>query len=432
MHDPRTPANCYVRITCARHTVVRTSVAFHRAGLELSARHTQEYYTDSHPLTSLNFIRITTEELRTAYRRHVNEASVVTSFSFVRYTRVLTHLAWVKLRGGSIRPGIPPSIFNLPASCLPTPKLTPRLAKVKDQQLRYFLQKEKITSFDAFKPERNLQKQYKNLIISRSKERLECLFMTDKFSECSLSVIVENKPTLCSPLTLSAFKNGIIVLLFKTLHPNNGLRSYTQFDETVRLAMHYDIPFDKTIENVVTLHQAHASVCVDTEKAKTYQPYGGAHPVYSSPWHSAKQIKDWLTNNEIDVLNCPSQSPDLNPIENLRKTLKAFTRRLRGTGTRPGPVTGTGPGPATGTRPGPGTGTGPEPATGTGPGPVTGKGQGTGTRLGPDTGTRTGPGAGTEQGLGTRTGPRTGLEPRSGPKLKTGIVQSWRAVQSYT
>ncbi|KAF2357557.1 hypothetical protein FHG87_011687 [Trinorchestia longiramus] len=92
--------------------------------------------------------------------------------------------------------------------------------------------------------------------------------MTDNFSECSLSVIVENKPTLCSPLTLSAFKNGISVPLFKTLPPNNGLRSYTQFDETVRLAMHYDIPFDKTIQNVVTLLQAHTSACVDTEKEK--------------------------------------------------------------------------------------------------------------------------------------------------------------------
>ncbi|KAF2345536.1 hypothetical protein FHG87_023708 [Trinorchestia longiramus] len=92
--------------------------------------------------------------------------------------------------------------------------------------------------------------------------------MTDNFNECSLSVIVENKPTLCSPLTLSAFKNGISVPLFKTFHPNNGLRSYTQLDKTVPLAMHYDIPFDKTIENVVTVLQAHASACVDTEKEK--------------------------------------------------------------------------------------------------------------------------------------------------------------------
>ncbi|KAF2354602.1 hypothetical protein FHG87_014647 [Trinorchestia longiramus] len=160
------------------------------------------------------------------------------------------------------------SIFNVPASCLPSPKPAPRPAKVEDQQLRDFLQKDKITSFDAFKPERNLQKQYKNLIISRSKERLVCLFISGYFSECSLSVIVENKPTLCSPLTLSAFKNDISVPLFRTLHPNNGLRAYTQFDETVRLAMHCDIPFDKTIQNVVTLLQAHTSACVHTEKEK--------------------------------------------------------------------------------------------------------------------------------------------------------------------
>ncbi|KAF2344905.1 hypothetical protein FHG87_024339 [Trinorchestia longiramus] len=90
--------------------------------------------------------------------------------------------------------------------------------------------------------------------------------MTDNFSEYSLSVIVENKPTLCSPLTLSAFKNGISVPLFKIFHPNNGWRSYTQFDETGRLAMNYDIPFDKTIQNVVTLLQAHTSACVHRER----------------------------------------------------------------------------------------------------------------------------------------------------------------------
>ncbi|KAF2343784.1 hypothetical protein FHG87_025460 [Trinorchestia longiramus] len=92
--------------------------------------------------------------------------------------------------------------------------------------------------------------------------------MTNNFRECSLSMIVENKPTLCSPLTLSAFKNSISVPLFKTLHPKNGLSLYTQFDETVYLAMNYDIPFDKTIRNVVTLLQAHTSACVDIEKEK--------------------------------------------------------------------------------------------------------------------------------------------------------------------
>ncbi|KAF2347151.1 hypothetical protein FHG87_022094 [Trinorchestia longiramus] len=95
-----------------------------------------------------------------------------------------------------MRPGIPPSIFNVPASCLPSPKPAPRPAKVKDQQLRYFLPKDKITSFDAFKPERNLQKQYKNLIISRSKERLVCLFMTDYFTHTSAYVDTEKDKKL--------------------------------------------------------------------------------------------------------------------------------------------------------------------------------------------------------------------------------------------
>ncbi|KAF2356611.1 Zinc finger C2CH-type [Trinorchestia longiramus] len=127
----------------------------------------------------------------------------------------------IKLRGGSMRPGISPSIFTVPASYLPSPKLTPRPAKVEGQQLRYFLQKDKVTSFDAFKPECNLQKQYKNLIISRLKERLVCLFMTDNFIR-----------------------------------------------QTVRLTMNNDIPFDKTIQNVVTLLQAHTSADVDNEKEK--------------------------------------------------------------------------------------------------------------------------------------------------------------------
>ncbi|KAF2352281.1 hypothetical protein FHG87_016964 [Trinorchestia longiramus] len=40
----------------------------------------------------------------------------------------------IKLYGGSMRPEILPSIFNVPASCLPFPKPAPRPAKVEDQQ----------------------------------------------------------------------------------------------------------------------------------------------------------------------------------------------------------------------------------------------------------------------------------------------------------
>ena len=78
--------------------------------------------------------------------------------------------------------------------------------------------------------------------------------MTENFGECSsLPVIVENKPTLCCPLTCSAFEKGISVPLGKAVHPNNGLRSYSQFDEAVRLLINYDIPFDNKIQHVVTL-----------------------------------------------------------------------------------------------------------------------------------------------------------------------------------
>ena len=64
----------------------------------------------------------------------------------------------VKLPGGFTRPAIPPSIFSVPTSCLPTPKPSPRKPKQEDEQLHYFQEKDRINSFCDFSPDKELQK----------------------------------------------------------------------------------------------------------------------------------------------------------------------------------------------------------------------------------------------------------------------------------
>ena len=83
-----------------------------------------------------------------------------------------------------------------------------------------------------------------------------------------MTVLVENKSKLCSPLVCFVYMGGVRVPLGTILNPNNGLSSYSQFDAVVHNCLGYKIPLYEVLRKVVTVLQAQETE--DKKKVKTW------------------------------------------------------------------------------------------------------------------------------------------------------------------
>lgn len=64
---------------------------------------------------------------------------------------------------------------------------------------------------------------------------------------------------------------------------------------------------------------------LESKLLSTIQDHGIQNPIFqqdSAPCHVSKKSKEWIANNEINLLDWPGYSPDLNPIENVWSVFK--------------------------------------------------------------------------------------------------------------
>ena len=176
----------------------------------------------------------------------------------------------VRVAGGSSRPTHPPSTFDFPKSCLPTPKPAPRKRKVEFSTQSWLDKNDIFKSFSEFNPTKELCTKYKNILISPFPEKKTYGFVCNN-KECQTLITVLDKPTMLCPVTFEAYKKGVKVTVPQPiLSPNNGFCRYSQFFEAVNYVVQWTLPEDSTLVKVANeLEESqNNSIPVDTERSK--------------------------------------------------------------------------------------------------------------------------------------------------------------------
>ena len=165
---------------------------------------------------------------------------------------------------------LPPYIFNVPFSCLPTPKPPPRKEKSEFSQQSYFDNTDRIDLFADFQPEKALLKKYPKALIFRSKQKITIIFMNESETQSEIVITVQDKQTLCSPASVVVFKKGVRVPIPQNLiNPNNGFARYSQLFEIVNFAVQYQLQTNSVLSNICgDLEKLVSSNSLDEDKCR--------------------------------------------------------------------------------------------------------------------------------------------------------------------